>query len=141
MMRPGQPPGPHPFDADLSAAREGVEYAGVGRAIWEIRHEPDAFARRCASDAIDAIDTALAALHRIRAGWVTEIRQADDQAAARADQLLARMREGPDATEARPPDRASTSHADPAPAQAPKSCTSSISRGGDSGRAPREETP
>ena len=93
MARPD--PAPDPFDADLSAAREGVEYAGVARAIWEPRREPDAFARRCASNAIDAIDTALAALHRIRAEWITEIRQADDQAAARVDALLAQMRDGP----------------------------------------------
>ena len=73
MTRPGQAPGPDPFDADLSAAREAVDYIGVGRAIWDARREPDAFARRCASDAIDAIDTALAALHRIRAEWVSQV--------------------------------------------------------------------
>ena len=68
---------------------------GPWRAIWDTRHEPDAFARRCASDAIGAIDTALAALHRIRARLITETRQADDQSAARADELLARTRDGP----------------------------------------------
>lgn len=88
-------PDPGPFDADWSATRTAVENLGPWRAIWDTRREPDAFARRCAADAIDAIDTALAALHRIRAEWVSEIRQADDQSAARADELLARMRDGP----------------------------------------------
>ncbi len=91
---PDRPPGPDAFDADLSAARDGIGYAGVARTIWEARREPDAHARRCASDAIDAIDTALAALHRIRAEWITQVRRADDQTAARADELLARTREG-----------------------------------------------
>ena len=63
--------------------------------IWEARREPDAFARRCASDAIGAIDAALAALHRTRARLITETRQADDATAARADALLARTRDDP----------------------------------------------
>jgi hypothetical protein len=113
---------PDPFDADLSVAREAVDYIGVGLAIWQARREPDAFARRCAADTINAIDHGLTALHRIRAELVTQVRQADDQAAARADELLARMREGPpDTAAARPPDRATATHADPAPAQVPKS--------------------
>jgi hypothetical protein len=84
---------PDPFDADLSALRTAVDNLGPWLAIWEARTEPDARARRCASDAIDAIDAGLAALHSIRAGLITEVRQADDQAAARADALLA-LREG-----------------------------------------------
>ena len=55
------------LDADLSVIRGSVDDLGVWTGIWEARREPDAFARRCASDAIDAVDTALAALHRIRA--------------------------------------------------------------------------
>ena len=125
MTRPGQAPGPDPFDADLSAAREAVDYIGVGRAIWDARREPDVFARRCASDAIDAIDTALAALHRIRTEWVSQIRQADDQAAARADQLLARMREGPPGAAAARPLRPGHRHLcrPAARPRAAKSCT------------------
>jgi len=122
MTRPGQPPHPDPFDADLSVIRTAVDDIGVWLAIWQARREPDAFARRCAADAIDAADNLLAAAHRIRAQLVTEVRRADDQAAARADALLAKLRAGPpDTAAARPPDRATTTHADPAPAQAPKS--------------------
>jgi len=58
--------------------------------IWEHRSEPDAHARRCANDAMDAIDAAIRDLHTIRAQLVSEIRQADDATAARADTLLAR---------------------------------------------------
>ena len=83
---------PDPFDADLSAIQTAVDSLGPWLAIWQARREPDAFARRCASDAIGAIDTGLAALHRIRAQLVSQVRQADDQAAARADRLLARTR-------------------------------------------------
>jgi hypothetical protein len=83
------------LDADLSVIHDSVDSLGPWLAIWEHRAEPDAHARRCASDAIAAIDAALAALHRIRARLITETRQADDQAADRADRLLARLREEP----------------------------------------------
>jgi hypothetical protein len=85
---------PDPWDADLSALHTAVDNLGPWLAIWQARREPDAPARRCASDAIDAIDNGLAALHRIRAELVTETRQADEQADARAGALLASMREG-----------------------------------------------
>lgn len=79
-----------PYDASLSALREHVE----NTAVWEARTEPDATARRCAGDAVEAIDSALRDLHSVRQRLITEIRQADDAAAARADALLARGREG-----------------------------------------------
>ncbi|HEY2691205.1 MAG TPA: hypothetical protein VGJ50_22410 [Streptosporangiaceae bacterium] len=89
------PPDPD-FDADLSALHTHVDNLGPWLAIWEARTEPDAHARRCANDAMDAIDGALAALHRIRGELVGQIRVADDQAADRADALLApRTRDGP----------------------------------------------
>jgi hypothetical protein len=93
-MPPNLPPGPE-WDADLSAAREAVDDLGVGLAVWSYRREPDAHARRAASDAVDAIDAALAALHRIRARLISETREADDRTAARVDELLARRRDGP----------------------------------------------
>lgn len=86
---------PDPWDADLSVARDRVDDLGVWLAIWSARTEPDAFARRCAGDAIAAADDLLAATYRIRARLVTEVRDADDQADARADELLARRRDGP----------------------------------------------
>jgi hypothetical protein len=82
-----------PYDAPLSALRDHVEDVAAWLAVWEHRQEPDAFARRCASDAVDAIDAALSGLHAIRARLITEIRQADDATAARADALL-RNQEG-----------------------------------------------
>ncbi len=120
-MRPWPDPPPDPFDAGLSAIHTAVDSLGPWLAIWQARYEPDAHARRCAADTIDAIDRAFTALHSIRAELVSQVRRADDEAAARADELLARMREGPDAAAARPQDRTATTHADPAPAQAPKS--------------------
>jgi len=86
---------PDPFDADLSALRNHVDNLGPWIGIWEARREPDAHARRCASDAIDAADAAIAALHRIRGELVGQVRAADDAAAARADELLAGTRREP----------------------------------------------
>lgn len=83
-----------PRDSALSAIRASVDDLGAWLAVWSARTEPDAHARRCASDAIDAIDAALLELHGIRTRLVGEIRQADDQAAARADELLAGMPRG-----------------------------------------------
>lgn len=94
-MPPNRPPGPDAYDADLSVARSSVDNLGVGLAVWSYRREPDAHARRAASDAVDAIDAALAALHRIRATLIGEIREADDETAVRVDELLARRRDGP----------------------------------------------
>jgi hypothetical protein len=76
------------LDADLSALCTAVDNLGPWLAIWEHRAEPDAHARRCASDAIAAIDSGLAALHRIRARLISETRQADDLTAERVDALL-----------------------------------------------------
>lgn len=74
-----------PYDSPLSAIRGHVDGLGTWLGIWENRKEPDAFARRCASDAVDA---ALRELHSVRQQLITEIRQADDATAARADKLL-----------------------------------------------------
>jgi hypothetical protein len=78
------------YDAPLSALLEHAENLGAWLGIWENRREPDAFARRCASDAVDAIDAMLRDLYLVRGRLTSEIRQADDATAARADTLLAR---------------------------------------------------
>jgi len=39
-----------PYDAPLSAIRSNVKDVATWLAIWEARNEPDAHARRCASD-------------------------------------------------------------------------------------------
>jgi len=78
------------YDAPLSAIRGYVE----GLAIWEARREPDAHARRCASDAVDAIDSMPRDLHAIRARLISEIRAADDATAARVDALLGEADKG-----------------------------------------------
>ena len=82
-----------PYDDALSALRNGVDDLGTWLGIWEGRTEPDAHARRCASDAVAAIDSMLGHLYGVRAQLVSEIRRADDASAAKADALLARMRE------------------------------------------------
>jgi hypothetical protein len=73
------------YDGPLSALHSGIDDLGVWLAIWSARNEPDARARRCASDAVDAIDAAISNLHAIRARLWSEIRAADDATAARAD--------------------------------------------------------
>lgn len=67
-----------PFDAPLSALRNRVEDLAVVLAIWENRTEPDAHARRCASDAVDAIDAVIRQLHLVRGQLISEIRASDD---------------------------------------------------------------
>ncbi len=80
------------YDTALSVILEHAENLGTWLAIWEHRREPDAFARRCASDTVDAIDAMLRNLYLVR-GWLTcEIRVSDDASAARADELLERLR-------------------------------------------------
>ena len=83
-----------PWYDDLSAVRDAAEDIPVFISTWQARREPDARARRHASDAVEAIDAALAALHRVRARLIAEIREADDDAAASADALLASQRAG-----------------------------------------------
>lgn len=83
-----------PYDAPLSELRSRVESLAVDLAVWEARNKPDAHARRCAGDAVDAIDAAVRSLHTIRAGLVSEIRASDDDSAARADELLRRRQDG-----------------------------------------------
>jgi hypothetical protein len=82
-----------PYDDALSALRGNVGNLAAWLEIWEGRKEPDAHARRCASDAVAAIDAALGELYRVRAHLVADIRQADDASEARADALLARARD------------------------------------------------
>ena len=79
-----------PYDQPLSVIRDSIENLATWLAVWEHRKEPDAFARRCASDAVDAIDAMLRDLYLVRGHLTSEIRQADDATAARADTLLAR---------------------------------------------------
>ncbi len=79
------------YDDAVSALRSHIDDLGMWLAIWEARQEdaPDPHARRCANDAMDAIDGALAGLHKIRQQLIGEIRISDDQVAARVDALLA----------------------------------------------------
>jgi hypothetical protein len=79
---------PDPYDQPLSALRNHVDDLAASVAVWQARQEPDAHARRCATDALDAIDALLRDLHQIRARLVAETCQADAASAARADELL-----------------------------------------------------
>jgi hypothetical protein len=56
---------------------------------------------RCASDAVDALDDMLREIYLVRDRLTSEIRQADDATAARADALL-RVDELPAGHEDRP---------------------------------------
>lgn len=81
------------YDDALSAIHNHVEDLGAWLGIWENRSEPDAHARRCAADAVDAIDAMLRDLHLVRQQLISQIRTADDATAARTDALL-RNQEG-----------------------------------------------
>lgn len=82
-----------------------LEYLPACVAAWEARSatRPDAAARRAASDSIDIIDDALAALHVLRASLISEVQQADREHAEAVDELLAggpgrKLHEGPGAS-------------------------------------------
>lgn len=62
----------------IGDVREHVADVSTYKAIWEMRREPDSHARRCATDAVKAIDQAIEKLHQVRAGLISSIRQADD---------------------------------------------------------------
>ena len=64
---------PDPWDAALSVIRSAVDDLGAWLAVWSARREPDAHARRCAGDAVNAVDAALLELHGIRAQLIGEI--------------------------------------------------------------------
>jgi len=66
-------------------------------AMWAARDDSkaDPHARRAANTAMDAVDSALALLHELRARLISEIRISDDQTAARVDAMLARSKEEP----------------------------------------------
>jgi hypothetical protein len=81
------------YAAGCSAIRVHVEDLVGWLAIWEARTEPHGHVRRCASDAVDAIDAALAELHSIRARLIGEIRVSDDASAERTDALLRQLRD------------------------------------------------
>ncbi len=70
---------------------------GVALAQWAARDDskPEPEIRRAANTAMDSADSMLAELHALRARLIGEIRESDDLAARRADELLARIREEP----------------------------------------------
>lgn len=68
---------------------------GEAAAQWAARDDskPQPEVREAANTAMDAIDAMLRILHEARAQLVAEVRESDDAAAARADALLARLRD------------------------------------------------
>jgi hypothetical protein len=91
-------PGDSAYDEPLSAFAHHAEDLPVFVLLWETRDDMRACpeARRAANDAIDAIDGALAELHKVRQLLITEIRASDDATAARVDAMLAGARGGTD---------------------------------------------
>jgi hypothetical protein len=150
MTRPGQAPGP--FDTEqqarqLPAVREVYRKfdrdPGVGKmAPHNLRMLLDALA--AAGVYVGRYDLRIAewlagwepATVAVIAGWVQRASQADGQAAARADGLLARMRDGPPVPCHGPGGRQK-------PQTSPRlnASTCSISQGADTGQAPREAAP
>jgi hypothetical protein len=83
------------YDSALDALRGHLGELETALALSATRDDtkaqPDV--RQAANDAMDAVDAALRELHGIRALLVGEIRASDDATAARADALLARVRQ------------------------------------------------
>jgi hypothetical protein len=70
-------------------------FLGVALAQWAARDDTKAHPeeRRAANTAMDAIDAMLRELHQLRARMVSEIRADDDDAMARTEALLDRLRQ------------------------------------------------
>jgi len=82
----------------VSAADRLVEQAETLTAllsVWSSRASTDdrAAARQAAGAAIDLVDALLSDLYSVRADLITETRCWDDLADARADALIAKLRE------------------------------------------------
>lgn len=85
-----QPPGDAYADA-TSAIRDAAEDLGPFLAHWAMHDDTRGCPaeRRAANAAMDAIDTALRELHKLRERLVSDIRASDDATGARVDALLA----------------------------------------------------
>jgi hypothetical protein len=88
------------------AGHAGALGVALARWIGHDRTRPDAEARQAANTAMDEIDAALRELHAVRSWLTGSIREADDLAAERADELLARLRRLREDAAARGHDRA-----------------------------------
>jgi hypothetical protein len=86
-----------PLDGVTGALEDEAGLLGISLAKWAYRDEAAdrAAARRAASTAMGAIDAMLARLHAARAQLVTETRQDDDAAMARAGALLTKLETAP----------------------------------------------
>lgn len=84
----------HGYEESASRLRDIAADLGAYLAVWSTRgpDDPGALARGAASEAVTAIDEALAVLHRVRFSLAGEIRVYDDAAFRYADELLARLR-------------------------------------------------
>ena len=76
---------------DVGKLEDPMGVMAVALAQWETRDDarPQPEIREAANTAVDSIDKMLLELHQMRARLVSEIRQADDAAAARVDAMLA----------------------------------------------------
>jgi hypothetical protein len=72
---------------------DSVGVLSVSLGQWQ-DGRPRAYARHAANTAMSAIDDMLRELHQMRARLVGEIRVSDDDAAARADAMLAGVKAG-----------------------------------------------
>lgn len=83
------------YDGALLAVGANLDDLALWLAVWAARDDAriEPHARRCASDAVNAIDTMIAELHGIRGLLIPEVRASDDAALAHADAVLRILRE------------------------------------------------
>jgi hypothetical protein len=89
-----QPPG---YEAAVAAVRANIDDLSLYLAVWLSRADAclEPHARRCASDAVNAIDVIITELHGIRGHLIPEMAAADREALAHADGVLRLLREEP----------------------------------------------
>jgi hypothetical protein len=89
------PQSDNPYEPAVAAVRANLDDLALYLAVWQARDDAclEPHARRCASDAINTIDTIITELHGIRGRLIPEIRTSDDAAMDQADAVLRILRE------------------------------------------------
>jgi hypothetical protein len=91
-------PQPPDYEAAVAAVRANLDDLSLYLAVWSARADAclEPHARRCASDAVNTIDTIITELYGIRGRLIPEMRASDGVAMEHADGLLRLLREEPD---------------------------------------------
>jgi hypothetical protein len=83
------------YEAAVAAVRANVDDLALYLAVWSSRDDEclEPHARRCASDAVNTIDTIITELHGVRGRLIPEMAASDKAVMAAADAVIRMLRE------------------------------------------------